>query len=173
MGTTDEDSFAFSIAGPNHWNLVDCIAVVSASHKKTGSTEGHSLAPTSPLQAARVADAPRRLEICRRAILERDFDTFASIVELDSDMMHAVMMTSTPALHYWQSASLDVMNSVRDWRMAGLPVCYTVDAGPNVHILCPAEHAQTVKKQLRQIKGVENVLTAKAGGPAKIVSNGD
>jgi diphosphomevalonate decarboxylase len=173
MGTTDEDSFAFSIAGPNHWNLVDCIAVVSASHKKTGSTEGHSLAPTSPLQAARVADAPRRLEICRRAILERDFDTFASIVELDSDMMHAVMMTSTPALHYWQSASLDVMNSVRDWRMAGLPVCYTVDAGPNVHMLCPAEHAQTVEKQLRQIKGVENVLTAKAGGPAKIVSNGD
>src|SRR5512139_1246441 len=68
-GTSDEDSFAFSIAEPSHWDLVDCVAIVSAAHKKTGSTEGHSIAPTSPLQTARIADAPRRLEICRDAIL--------------------------------------------------------------------------------------------------------
>src|SRR6266540_33229 len=49
-GTSDEDSFAFSIAGPAHWDLVDCVAIISAVHKKTGSTEGHSIAPTSPLQ---------------------------------------------------------------------------------------------------------------------------
>src|SRR5258706_2475047 len=60
VGTTDEDSFAFSIAEPNHWVLVDCVAIVSASHKKTGSTEGHFIASTSPLQAARIADTPRR-----------------------------------------------------------------------------------------------------------------
>src|SRR5512138_3391742 len=42
-GTRDEDSFAFSIAKPSHWDLVDCIAVVSAAHKRTGSTEGHAL----------------------------------------------------------------------------------------------------------------------------------
>src|SRR5215212_13072 len=83
-GTNDEDSFAFSIAEPNHWNLVDCVVIVSASHKKIGSTEGHGIAATSPLQVARVADAPRRLEICRNAILEQDFNAFASIVELDS-----------------------------------------------------------------------------------------
>ncbi|HEX6035675.1 MAG TPA: diphosphomevalonate decarboxylase, partial [Anaerolineales bacterium] len=82
VGTNDEDCFAFAIAEPGHWDLVDCVAIVSAVHKKTGSTEGHSLAWTSPLQAGRVADAPRRLDICRKAILERDFDTFASIVEL-------------------------------------------------------------------------------------------
>src|SRR5215216_7122126 len=68
-GTSNEDSFAFSIAEPNHWNLVDCVALVSAAHKKTGSTEGHTIAGTSPLQAARVADTPRRLDICRKAIL--------------------------------------------------------------------------------------------------------
>src|SRR5512139_3367976 len=43
-GTSDEDSYAFSIADVNHWKLVDCVAIVSASHKKTGSTEGHSIA---------------------------------------------------------------------------------------------------------------------------------
>jgi diphosphomevalonate decarboxylase len=171
-GTTDEDSYAFSIAEPNYWMLVDCIAIVSASHKKTGSTEGHSIAPTSPLQNARVADAPRRLEICRKALLEKDFDSFASIVELDSDMMHSVMMTSTPALHYWKPASLSVMNAVREWRNDGLAVCHTVDAGPNVHVICPETEEQTVNEKLREINGVTDVLVARAGGAAKIV-NGD
>jgi diphosphomevalonate decarboxylase len=170
-GTRDEDSLAFSIAEPSHWDLVDCIAIVSMAHKKTGSTEGHGIAGTSPLQAARVADAPRRLEICCKAILERDFNAFASIVELDSDMMHAVMMTSTPALHYWKPASLEVMNCVRGWRTEGIPVCYTVDAGPNVHVICPETEAHIIEKRLREIKGVENVLVARAGGPAKIVEN--
>ena len=171
-GTNDEDSFAFSIAGPSHWDLVDCIAILSASHKKTGSTEGHAIASTSPLQAGRVADAPRRLEICRKAILERDFEAFTSIVELDSDLMHAVMMTSTPALYYWKPASLEVMSCVRQWRAEGIPVCYTVDAGPNVHVLCPETAAPRVEKQLSEIGGVNNVLIARAGGPARIVENG-
>lgn len=168
-GTSDEDSFAFSIAGPGHWDVVDCIAIVSTAHKNTGSTEGHSLAPTSPLQAARGEDAPRRLDICRKAILERDFEAFASIVELDSDMMHAVMLTSTPALHYWKPASLEVMSCVRQWRAEGIAVCYTVDAGPNVHVLCQEAEARNVEKRLREIKGVSNVLVARAGGPARIV----
>lgn len=169
-GTSDEDSFAFSIAAPDQWKIVDCVAIVSASHKKTGSTEGHSIAPTSPLQAARVADAPRRLDLCRNAILNCDFDAFASIVELDSDMMHAVMMTSTPALHYWKPASLDIMNQVRAWRAEGIPACYTVDAGPNVHVICPESEARIIDKRLREIPGVQDVLVARAGGPAKIVN---
>lgn len=169
-GEGEEDCFAFSIAEPDHWKLVDCVAIVSTVHKKTGSTEGHSIAPTSPLQAARVADAARRLELCRQAILNRDFDSFASIVELDSDMMHSVMMTSTPALHYWKPASIEVMNQVRMWRVEGIPACYTVDAGPNVHVICPETEAHVIEKRLREIPGVENVLIARAGGPARIVN---
>ena len=171
-GTSDEDSFAFSIAPTNHWELVDCIAIVTASHKKTGSTEGHSVAWTSPLQAARVADAPRRLEICRNAILNCDFNTFASIVELDSDMMHAVMMTSTPSLHYWKPESIRVMNAVRQWRSEGIPVCYTIDAGANVHVLCLEAEAHVIDKRLREVEGVRDVLVARAGESARIVANG-
>ena len=170
-GTRDEDSFAYSIAELDHWKLVDCVAIVSASHKKTGSTEGHFIASTSPLQTARVADAPRRLEICRAAILNCDFSAFASIVELDSDIMHSVMMTSTPALHYWKPASLEVMNRVRAWRAEGIPACYTMDAGPNVHVICPESEAQILDRKLRELPGVENVLVARAGGPAKIIEN--
>jgi diphosphomevalonate decarboxylase len=85
--------------------------------------------------------------------------------------MHAVMMTSTPALHYWRPASLEVMNCVRQWRTEGIPVCYTVDAGPNVHVICLETEAHRIDKQLREIAGVENVLVARAGGPARIVEN--
>ena len=173
VGTSDEDSCAYSIAPGDYWNLVDLIAVVSASHKKTGSTEGHAIAPTSPLQAARVADASRRLDLCRDAIQKRDFSSFASIVEHDSDMMHAVMMTSTPALHYWKPASVSVMRAVRAWRLDGLPACYTVDAGANVHVITLESEAHAVEKRLREIGGVEEVLVARAGGPARIVENGN
>ena len=169
VGTGDDDSYAASIAASDHWSLVDCIAIVSDSHKKTGSTEGHALAPTSPLQVARLGDAPRRLELCRRAIRDCDFDLLAGIVELDSDMMHAVMMTSKPALHYWMPASLDVMKAVRAWRQEGLSACYTVDAGPNVHVLCLEKDAREIATRLQAFAGVKNVLQARTGGPAQLM----
>ncbi len=170
-GDSDETSYAFSIAPPDHWALADCIAVVSSVHKPTGSTQGHVLADTSPLQAARVADAPRRLDLCRRAVLARDFEALAAVSEQDSDIMHAVMMTSTPPLFYWQPATLRVMQSVRTWRAGGLPVCYTIDAGPNVHVICPQDAAPRVSERLEALEGVERVLTAAVGGPARLVAD--
>lgn len=169
MGTGDEDSFAVSIASPEHWDLADCVAIVAAGHKAVSSTEGHALAPTSPLQAARVADAPRRLDICRRAILERDFSALAGIIELDSDMMHAVMMTSQPQLFYWKPATLAVMDAVRSWRWDGLQAAYTIDAGPNVHVICPQAEMDAVTARLHEIPGVTDVLTATVGGPASLL----
>jgi diphosphomevalonate decarboxylase len=169
MGTGDVDSYAFSIAPPGHWDLVDCIAIVSSQHKPTGSTEGHALAGTSPLQAARVADAPRRLEICRNAILKRDFTELAEIVELDSDMMHAVMMTSNPSLFYWQAATLTVMQAVRKERGKGLPVFYTIDAGPNVHVITETTLADRVAGFLHNLPGVQEVLIAHVEGPARVI----
>lgn len=169
MGSADEDSFAVSLAPADHWRLVDCIAIVSTAKKPIGSTQGHALAATSPLQGARVSDAPRRLDICRGAILDRDFEALASIVELDSDMMHAVMMTSVPALHYWLPASIAVMEAVRAWRREGLPACSTVDAGANVHVICPETHMQEVAARLGRVDGVKQVLQAAVGGPASLM----
>ena len=167
-GTGDDDSYAFSIAPPEHWALTDCIAMISQEHKDVGSREGHVLAASSPLQAARVADTPRRLTICRRAILERDFDALADISEMDCHQMHAVMQTSTPRLVYWQPATLAVMQAVVAWRKSGLPVFFTIDAGPNVHVICLADEVLRVEALLRQIPGVQDVLTALPGGPARL-----
>jgi diphosphomevalonate decarboxylase len=81
-----------------------------------------------------------------------------------------VMMTSVPPLLYWQPATLAVMHAVRSWRNSGLPVCYTIDAGPNVHVLCPGDSASQVQDLLRKIPGVIQVLSAGPGGPACLVA---
>ena len=168
-GTNNDDSFAFSIAPPDHWTLTDCIAIVSDEHKAVGSTGGHAIAHTSPLQAARIKDTPRSLDLCREALLARDFPRFAEIVEEDSTMMHAIMMTSRPPLYYWQPPTLAIMEAVREWRASGLPVCFTIDAGPNVHVITLAGHAGEVEKRLRAIAGVQNVLVASVGGGTELV----
>lgn len=165
-GEGESDSYAYSIAPAEHWKLNDCIAVVSREHKPTGSTQGHAMADTSPLQADRVSSAPERLKKCRRAILARDFEALAAVAELDSNMMHAVMMTSQPILLYWEPATIEIMRTVQEWRGGGLPVFYTIDAGPNVHVICPAESVDQVCAGLEDIPGVQQVIRAKAGGPA-------
>ncbi len=170
-GTADADSYAVSLAPPEHWALTDCIAVVSTRHKPTGSTQGHALADTSPLQASRVADTPRRLDLCRQAILQRDFEAFALVTELDCNMMHAVMMTSNPPLLYWSAATLEVMHAVQQWRATGLPVCYTIDAGPNVHVLCPKAYTSQVVAALTDLPGVQEVLPAAPGGSARLIAS--
>jgi diphosphomevalonate decarboxylase len=170
-GTGDGDSYAISIASPEYWDLADCIVIISDEKKSTGSTEGHTLAGTSPLQAARVVDAPRRLEICRDAILTRDFAVLADVIETDSNLMHAVMMTSDPALFYWQPATLVVMQAVREARAKGMPVCYTIDAGPNVHVICTGVVSGEMAKLVGSIPGVREVRLARVGGPARVVEN--
>jgi diphosphomevalonate decarboxylase len=167
-GNNDKDSYAHSIAPLNHWDLVDCIAMVSQEEKQTSSNAGHPLATTSILQEARLADSPRRLSICRRAILERDFETLADIVELDSNLMHAVMITSSPPLLYWQPATMELMHAVQAWRKEGLAVCYTIDAGPNVHVICLSGQEERVTERLRQLPGVIQVLTSRPGDAARL-----
>ncbi len=168
MGTGDADSYAVSVASPEFWPLVDVIALLSTEHKATGSTEGHGLADSSPLQTARVATAADRLERCKAALLARDFDALAEVVELDAVTMHAVMMTSTPPLFYWEPLTLAIVKAVPAWRAAGLPVCFTIDAGPNVHCLAPTEHAREVEQRLRAL-GVQDILRASPGGPTRLV----
>jgi diphosphomevalonate decarboxylase len=164
-----EDSYGVSIAPPDHWALADVIAIVVADHKHVGSTSGHGLVGTSPLQAARVASTPERFEACKAALLARDFAALASVVELEALTMHAVMMTSDPPLFYWAPVTLTLMTAARAWRENGLPVAFTIDAGPNVHCLCPLEFAGQVEERLRAIDGVQKVLRATPGGPARLL----
>ena len=99
-GNEDADSYAVSIAPPEHWQLFDLVTILDRGHKSTGSASGMALAHTSPLLGQRLAELPTRLTACKQALLARDFEAFAELVEADSQSMHIVMQTSTPALQY-------------------------------------------------------------------------
>lgn len=169
-GETHKESYAESFAPPDYWDIVDVIAVVSREHKEVGSSAGHRSASTSDLQAARVAGAADRFDTCKQAILDRNFTVFAEVVEYDSNLMHAVMMTSRPPLFYWLPPTLKVMDSVRRWRAEGLSVCYTLDAGPNIHCICVRKDADEVSARLTALSEVKDVMSAAPGGGAQVVT---
>ncbi len=165
-GNSHKTSFAFTIADKTHWDLYDCILVVSSDQKKISSTEGHERASTSPYQSTRIHDTQRRLDLCRTAIKHKDFEKLADTIELDSDMMHAVMMTSSPPIIYWQPASIAIMQEVRLLRHKGVACAYTMDAGPNVHIICPKDEVKIVENAFQDFPGIHQILIAKSGGEA-------
>jgi diphosphomevalonate decarboxylase len=133
------------------------------------SSDGHLLADASPVQSARVADTPRRIEICKRALDKRDFEQLAEVIELDSNLMHAVMMSSNPPLLYWQPETIALMHEVEQLRAEGLLVCYTIDAGPNVHCICTGSSADDVKKHLDSLEFIHQIFVSKPGPGAKLL----
>lgn len=168
-GNTDVDSFAVSIAEPEYWDLADCIAIVDTHQKRVGSSLGHTLAKSSPLQEARVLDADRRIDLCKQAIRNRDFAALAEVIELDSNLLHAIMMTSRPPLFYWQPITLEIMRAVENWRNTGIPAAFTVDAGPNVHVICESSSSEQVRQRLSKMPGVKEVIVAHPGGKARLI----
>jgi diphosphomevalonate decarboxylase len=168
-GEDDASSYAVSIAPKDHWHLVDAVAVVSQGHKPVGSSAGHKLAQTSPLNAQRVLDAPERLKNCREALLGRDFERFAEVVELDSHYMHAVMRTSNPPLVYWEPETEVLLWQVWQWRKQGHAVCATVDAGPNVHVLALASELVWLRKALSELPGVKSVLVGEPADGVRLI----
>ncbi len=160
-------SIARQLFPSDHWDLYDVVAVVSRASKAVSSAGGHLLAQSSALNTCRVAQAEQALPAVRQAILDRDLAALGPILEQDALAMHAVMMTSTPALFYWQPGTLEVIHAVRTWRdQEGLQAYFTIDAGPNVHVLCAAENASDVQTRLAALPAVQDVLVSRPGpGP--------
>jgi len=167
QGTSDTDSVAVPLHGPEHWDLRDVVAIVSSEEKKLSSAGGHLLAKSSPLLDGRIAHVDGWLAETRQAIAEREIHRLGPVIELDALAMHSVMMTSTPSLLYWQPGTLEILQAVRRWREEeSLAVYFTIDAGPNVHLICEAETAAVVETRLTSLPSVERVIVSRPGpGP--------
>lgn len=157
-GDSHETSYAFSLANQNHWKILDIIAVVSEGEKKVGSTEGHHLAQTSPLYPARLAHMKEHNDKLRKALLEKDFNSFGKVLEKDSLSLHAVMISSEPSIRYWNSASLKLMNAIESWRQGGIKSYHTFDAGPNPHIITLPEFREEILSRLKEFPEIKSVI---------------
>ncbi len=154
------------LAGADHWALCDLVAIVDESAKDVPSREGHRRAPTSPRFEPRLAELPDRLRAVEEAIRERDIQKLGAVVEDEAVDLHRVAMSSTPPTYYWKGGTLEVLWRIRELRAEGVPVYATIDAGPNVHALCPADVEVRVSAALAELDGVVRVLADRVGtGP--------
>lgn len=166
----DEDAFAEPLYDPDWWDVRDLIAIISRAEKAVSSGEGHRLAPTSPLHVARVARVAELNRQLLDALARRDFHALGEAAEQDALMMHAVMMTSRPSLLYWLPETVALMHWVQSRRQSGIPVYFTIDAGPNVHILTLPPYHETLLAELRTLPGVQEVISCRPGNGATIIS---
>ncbi|MCE1255602.1 MAG: diphosphomevalonate decarboxylase [Anaerolineae bacterium] len=159
-GNDDNSSYAVQVAPPDHWDLRILTVVVSEKTKKLSSTDGHALAAASPFFEARLADLPDRLNKVRAAIVARDFKTFGQETEKEAVSFHTIAMTSPiqtadgwfSGAYYWLPESLEIMLAVQNWRAEGLPVYFTLDAGPTVHLICLEQDVETLKRQVKMLE---------------------
>lgn len=171
-GISSEDSYAVQLAPESHWDIVDVAVLVTSDEKDVSSTEGHELALNSPFWQARAGLLPDRLEKVRNAILSRDFATFGREIEAEALSMHAIMLTSAfegkqawhPGIFYWTPDTLRLLLAVQQWREQGLAVYFTLDAGPTVHLICPAALEMTIINAVHTIG--ESAWTVIASRPA-------
>jgi diphosphomevalonate decarboxylase len=168
----DGDETAASQLFPaDHWDLRDVIAVVDTEAKAVSSREGHRRAPTSPFFETRLDHLGERLSTVRTALRDRDLTALGEAVEQEGVELHLIAMSSRPPIFYWHPATLTVLEVVRELRDDGIAAYATMDAGANVHVLCPADEEPQVATRLDEVPDVLRTIRDGVGdGPTTDVS---
>ena len=146
------DSHGIPIASPEHWDVCMVIAVVSDQKKDISSTLGmQTSVATSPFYASWVETSQQDVDTAIRAIHNKDIHSLGASMEHSTIKMHSTMMCTKPSIRYWKPQSLSIIDLVEELRKEGFSCYQTMDAGPNVKILCPKEEAEAIANRVRQI----------------------
>ncbi len=123
----------------------DTILLVDKGQKQVSSTVGHGLMQGHPYAAARFGQARSRIDAFAPVFREGDLQAFIELVESEALTLHAMMMTSNPYYILMKPATLQILEKIWEFRRSeGEPVCFTLDAGANVHVLYPEESQSKV-----------------------------
>jgi diphosphomevalonate decarboxylase len=164
------DSIAVQVAPASHWPLGIVVAVTDEGPKDVGSREGMArAAQESPFFAPWLATHDADLSIIRRGVLARDLSAVGTAAEHNCLKMHAVSMTVSEGLIYWNPATVAVIDRVRRLRAEGVQAYFTIDAGPQVKVICPRADRDAVAGKLEQVAGVRRVLLSEPGSGAAVV----
>jgi len=165
------DCFAEQIAPPEHWPEFRMIVVItSRKEKKVKSRAGMAQTiKTCPYYPAWLETVSKDLDDMRKGIRERDFTLVGSTAEHNCLKMHATMITTKPPIIYWNPVTMRVIHSVLDWRDEGLESYFTIDAGPQVKVMCLEKDAEELAKRFREIEGVDEVIVTKPGPGPRMV----
>jgi diphosphomevalonate decarboxylase len=160
-----------SVAAPEHWQLADVVAVVDPGVKSVTSADNHRLAATSPYFSVRLQEVTGRIEQSLTAIRDRDLGQLGAACESDAVSMHVVAMTAQPPTFYWNAGTMAVIHALHRWRNEGLFGYFTIDAGPNVHVICAASDAAEIQQRLDALPEVQWTIANSAGAGARVVED--
>lgn len=170
-GTGPDDSYAYSMYPPKYWDICDVLVIVSKTMKKVSTTEGHALAATSPFYNDRIKGMPEKIKLIKYAMQKKDFTDFGNIIENEALNMHAVMLTQTPSLIYWEPQTIEIMKRIQAWRDEKIMESYfTIDAGSSVHVICKKQDTGKLAKLLNNIPGVQQVIVNYPANGARIIN---
>lgn len=169
-GSDNDSSYAYSVFPHDYWDIRDLLVIVDRSMKKVSTTDGMKTVRTSPYLHKRLHDVPGRIQEIKKSLKEHDFVRLGEVTEEDCLDMHRVMQSQNPPLMYWNDTTRQIIDAVRGWRNTGLPVYFTIDAGPNVHILCEGKDEERVLSRLRELSGVIEIIRNKPAVGAHIIN---
>lgn len=122
----------------NFKNFHDTILLVHKGQKTVSSSVGHELMHDHPFAVRRFEQAHNNLDKLKVVFAEGNLDSFIEIVESEALTLHAMMMTSLPYFILMKPNTLEIINKIWEFRKeTGTPICFTLDAGANVHVLYP------------------------------------
>ena len=151
--SSDLFGIEFSELHPNFKNYQDTILLVDKGEKQVSSTVGHDLMNDHPFAEKRFKQAHHNLSKIKSILSNGDVNEFVKLVESEALTLHSMMMTSMPYFILMKPNTLEIINKIWKFRQeTAIQVCFTLDAGANVHVLYPAnvreEVLQFIKNEL-------------------------
>jgi diphosphomevalonate decarboxylase len=142
------DLYGVKFAGEVHSNFKnyqDTILLVDKGEKQVSSTVGHNLMFGHPFAKERFAQAHENLGKLKTVLASGDLNEFIAIVESEALTLHAMMMTSMPYFILMKPNTLEIINKIWAYRAkTDSKVCFTLDAGANVHVLYPEHETENI-----------------------------
>lgn len=161
-----------ALCNEHSWPLKVVVAITETGPKHTGSTEAMEISRnSSPFYSSWLEQQDGDLQIARTAIEQRDFAALAEIAEHNCLKMHSVMWASRPAIVFWNSVTLQCLQTVRRLQEDGHNVFFTIDAGPQVKAVCLPEDFEAVREALSTTEGVIEIMSSGLGPAARLVAN--
>ena len=163
---------ARSVLAADDWPLRVVVAITTTERKGTLSSKGMTLSKdTSPYYPAWVSGTHGDFQQGLEWVATRNFTNLATVSEHSCLKMHGLMLSTNPGLIYWNPATLACIHTIRDLRASGLPVFFTVDAGPQVKAICLPNAESSVRDALASVPGVQQVQVAGLGIGASLIES--
>jgi diphosphomevalonate decarboxylase len=164
------DSYGVQIAPPDHWDFRMIAVITSKGEKKVKSRAGMAqTVETCPYYKDWLATVQDDIDAVKQGLQDKDFTRVGSTAELNALKMHATMITTKPPIIYWNPATMSILHSVMDWRDSGLEAYFTMDAGPQVKIMCMEKDVEEITRRVKEIDGIEDVVVCRPGRAARLV----